>query len=133
MPARRTSQGFKDVSATFQINPLNNDLIAINNANAISRSIRNLVFTVPGEKPFQPDIGSNVTRLLFETLDELTANSIKSEIENTIEAYEPRVELNEVVVEPNFDENAFDVVIKYYITGLDVPEQQLSFVLQLTR
>ena len=85
MPARRVSQGFKDISATFQINPLNNDLIAIRNANAISRSIRNLVFTVPGEKPFQPDIGSNVSRLLFETLDELTANSIKSEIENTIE------------------------------------------------
>lgn len=133
MPARRVSQGFKDISATFQINPLNNDLIAIRNANAISRSIRNLVFTVPGEKPFQPDIGSNVSRLLFETLDELTANSIKSEIENTIESYEPRVELNDVVVEPNYDENAFDVVIKYYIIGLDVPEQQLSFVLQLTR
>ena len=121
MPARRVSQGFKDISATFQINPLNNDLIAIRNANAISRSIRNLVFTVPGEKPFQPDIGSNVSRLLFETLDELTANSIKSEIENTIESYEPRVELNDVVVEPNYDENAFDVVIKYYIIGLDVP------------
>ena len=133
MPARRISQGFKDISATFQINPLNNDLIAIRDANAISRSVRNLVFTVPGEKPFQPDIGSNVTRLLFENLDELTANSIKSEIENTINAYEPRVQLNEVLVDPNYDENAFDVTIKYFIVGLDVPEQQLSFVLQLTR
>ena len=133
MPARRISQGFKDISATFQINPLNNDLIAIRNANAISRSVRNLVFTVPGEKPFQPDVGSNVSRLLFENLDELTANSIKSEIENTIKTYEPRVELNEVIVDPNYDNNAFDVVIKYYIIGLDVPEQQLSFVLQLTR
>ena len=133
MPARRTSQGFKDISATFQINPLNNDLIAIRDANAISRSIRNLVFTIPGEKPFQPDVGSNVSRLLFETLDELTADSIKSEIENTINAYEPRVELNDVLVDPNYDENAFDVTIKYYIIGLDVPEQQLAFVLQLTR
>ena len=133
MPARRVSQGFKDISATFQINPLNNDLIAIRNANAISRSVRNLVLTTPGEKPFQPDVGSNVSRLLFENLDELTANSIKTEIENTIEAYEPRVDLNEVIVDPNYDENAFDVVIKYYIIGIDVPEQQLSFVLQLTR
>ncbi len=133
MPARRISQGFKDISATFQINPLNDDLIAIQNANAISRSVRNLVFTLPGEKPFQPNVGSNVSRLLFENLDLLTADSIKREIENTINNYEPRVELNEVIVDPNYDENAFDVVIKYYITGIDVPEQQLSFVLQLTR
>ena len=133
MPARRISQGFKDISATFQINPLNNDLISNLNANAISRSVRNLVFTVPGEKPFQPDVGSNVSRLLFENLDELTANSIKTEIENTINGYEPRVDLNEVVVTPNYGNNEFDVVIKYYIVGLDVPEQQLSFVLQLTR
>ena len=133
MPARRISQGFKDISATFQINPLNDDLIAVQNANAISRSIRNLIFTLPGEKPFQPNVGSNVSRLLFENLDLLTADSIKREIENTINNYEPRVELNEVIVDPNYDENAFDVVINYYITGLDVPEQQLSFVLQPTR
>ena len=133
MPARRISQGFKDISATFQINPLNDDLITVQNANAISRSIRNLIFTLPGEKPFQPNVGSNVSRLLFENLDLLTADSIKREIENTINNYEPRVELNEVIVDPNYDENAFDVVINYYITGLDVPEQQLSFVLQPTR
>ena len=133
MPARRISQGFKDISATFQINPLNNDLISNMNANAISRSIRNLIFTLPGEKPFQPDIGSNVSRLLFENLDLLTADSIKREIENTINNFEKRVKLNEVVVEANHDENAFDVVINYFIIGIDVPEQQLSFVLQLTR
>jgi len=103
------------------------------NANAISRSIRNLIFTLPGEKPFQPDIGSNVSRLLFENLDLLTADSIKREIENTINNFEKRVKLNEVVVEANHDENAFDVVINYFIIGIDVPEQQLSFVLQLTR
>ena len=133
MPARRISQGFKDISATFQINPLNNDLISNLNANAISRSIRNLIFTLPGEKPFQPDVGSNVSRLLFENLDLLTADSIKTEIENTINNFEKRVKLNEVVVEANHDENAFDVVINYFIIGIDVPEQQLSFVLQLTR
>lgn len=133
MPARRISQGFKDISATFQINPLNNDLISNLNANAISRSIRNLIFTLPGEKPFQPDVGSNVSRLLFENLDLLTADSIKREIENTINNFEKRVKLNEVVVEANHDENAFDVVINYFIIGIDVPEQQLSFVLQLTR
>ena len=88
---------------------------------------------MPGEKPFQPDVGSNVSRLLFENLDLLTADSIKREIENTINNFEKRVKLNEVVVEANHDENAFDVVINYFIIGIDVPEQQLSFVLQLTR
>lgn len=133
MPVQRTSQGFKDISATFQVNPMNADLIALKNVNAIARSVRNLVLTVPGEKPFQPEVGSNVTNLLFENLDELTATAIKGEIENTINNYEPRVELNSVEVEPDYDSNVFDVTVQYFIVGIDVPEQQLSFVLQRTR
>ena len=74
MPVQRVSQGFKDISASFKINPLNLDLIALRNENAIARSIRNLVFTLPGEKPFQPNVGCNVTKLLFENLDRLTAS-----------------------------------------------------------
>ena len=133
MPVQRTSQGFKDISATFQVNPMNLDLIALKNVSAIARSVRNLVLTVPGEKPFQPEVGSNVTNLLFENLDELTATAIKNEITNTIVNFEPRVELNSVDVQANFDSNAFDVTVQYFIIGIDVPEQQLSFVLQLTR
>jgi len=133
VPVQRVSQGFKDVSATFQINPLNDDLIVLRNENAIARSIRNLVFTIPGEKPFEPTIGSNVTNLLFENLDILTASTIQSEIEDTINNFEPRVLLRSVVVTPDFDNNEFNVMIKYDITGIDVPTQQLSFALQPTR
>ena len=133
MPVERVSQGFKDISASFQINPINDDLIAIKNEVAIARSIRNLIFTVPGDKPFQPTVGSNVDNLLFDNMDELTAASIRSEIEYTVNTFEPRVELNEVVVEPNFDEYEFNVTIKYYIVGIDVPQQELAFALQLTR
>ena len=61
MPVERISQGFKDISASFLVNSLNYDLIALKNENAIARSIRNLVFTIPGEKPFQPTVGSNVS------------------------------------------------------------------------
>ena len=133
MPVQRVSKGFKDVSATFKINPMNFDLISISNETAIARAIRNLVFTVPGEKPFEPNIGSRVTALLFENLDVLTASTIQSEIESTIINYEPRVELVQVRVTPDYDNGVFDCYIKYNIVGIDVPQQQLSFVLQPTR
>lgn len=133
MPVQRVSQGFKDVSASFKVNPLNLDLIVMRNENAIARSIRNLIFTLPGEKPFQPSVGCNVTKLLFENLDRLTASSIESEIKNTINNYEPRVRLNQVNVNPNFDANIFEVTIKFDIVGVPLPTQQLSFALQPTR
>ena len=133
MPVQRVSKAFKDVSATFQINPLNRDLIQLKNANAIARSIRNLIMTVPGERPFNPVLGSQVTNLLFETLDKLTASTIKSEIENTILNFEPRVNLNQVIVKAQPDNNQFDVEIQYYIVGIDVPLQELTFALEPTR
>ena len=133
MPVQRVSKGFLDVSATFQINPINSDVIVTRNENAIARAVRNLVFTIPGEKPFQPNVGSNVSRLLFENLDRITASSIQSEIEDTINNFEPRVSLTEVTVTPNFDNNEFDCVVKYDIIGIDVLPQQLSFALQPTR
>jgi len=133
MPLERVSQSFKDVSMSFQVNPLNNDLIALKNQTAISRSIRNIVFTVPGEKFFNPDFGSNVSRLLFETLDDLTALSIQDEIENSIRNFEPRVILDQVNVIPNYDNNEFLVTIIYTIVGIDVPAQQLEFVLLPSR
>ena len=133
MPTRRLSKGFLDVSATFQVNPINDDVIVTRNENAIARAIRNLVFTIPGEKPFQPLIGSNVTGLLFENLDRITASSIQSEIEDTINQYEPRVSLNSVEVNPNFDSNEFECIINYDIIGIEVLPQQLTFALQPTR
>ena len=133
MPLERVSQGFKDISATFKINPLNRDLIALKNENAIARSVRNLIFTYPGDKPFQPNIGCRVSELLFENFDNLTAASIKSEIENTINNYEKRVKLNKVEVNANADTNEFDVLINYYIVGVDIPAQELTFVLEPTR
>ena len=133
MPVQRVSKAFKDISATFQINPLNRDLIQLKNTNAIARSIRNLIMTVPGERPFNPVLGSQVTSLLFENLDKLTASSIKSEIINTLTNFEPRIRLNEVIVKAQPDNNQFDVQIQYYIIGIDLPLQQLTFALEPTR
>ena len=133
MPVQRVSQSFKDIGATFQINPLNRDLISLNNSYAIARSLRNLIMTVPGDRPFNPVLGSQVTNLLFEKLDKLTAVTIKSEIVNTIENFEPRVRLNEVIVNAQSDKNQFDVKIQYYIVGIDVQLQELTFALEPTR
>ena len=133
MPVQRRSQGFLDLSASFQNNPLSNDLITLKNENAIARSVRNLILTTQGERPFQPVLGSNVNNLLFENMDKLTAAALKDEIRNTIENYEPRVEIEEIIVDANFENNEFNVTIQYYIVGIDVPEQELSFVLESTR
>jgi phage baseplate assembly protein W len=133
MPLERVSQGFKDISMTFQSNPLNSDLIALKNESAISRSIRNIVFTLPGEKFFNPNFGSRITKMLFENVDEISASNVRDEIATSIVNYEPRVDLTNVVVTPDYDNNSFDVLIQYQIIGANVPAQELQFVLQPTR
>ena len=133
MPLERVSQGFKDVSMTFQKHPLTSDILALKNESAIARSVRNIVFTVPGEKFFDEDFGSRISQALFENINDISANIIKNEIESSLEIYEPRVNVREVEVRPNFDQNEFNVTIIYEIIGADVPAQELQFVLQSTR
>ena len=133
MPIERVSQGFKDISMTFQSNPLNDDLIAIKNENAIARSVRNIVFTTPGEKFFNQSFGSRITESLFENIDEITATIIVDEIRQSIDNYEPRVEVDDVRAFPNYDNNSFDVTITYDVIGSEIPTQELQFVLQSSR
>ena len=133
MPLERVSQGFKDISMSFQSNPLNNDLIGLKNENAIARSVKNIVFTVPGEKFFNENFGSEITASLFENISELSGAQIEDEIRQSIENYEPRVELINVTAIPDYYNNQFDSVVVYKIIGMDIPPQELSFVLQPTR
>ena len=133
MPLERVSQGFKDLSMTFQANPLNNDLIGLKNGNAIARSVRNIVMTIPGEKPFNENFGSRISGLLFENVDNITATAISDEIRESVTNYEPRVSLTSVVVNPNFDNNSFDAIVTYNIIGAEVPPQELEFALLPTR
>ena len=133
MPLERVSQGFKDISMTFQSNPLTGDLIALKNENAIARSIRNIVFTVPGEKFFDETFGSTISESVFENIDNLSAIVIKDQITESIENFEPRVNLIRVTTSPDFDNNSFDATIVYEIIGADIPPQELQFVLQKTR
>lgn len=133
MPLERVSKGFKDISGSFSFNPLNNDLIALKNETAIARSVRNIVLTQPGEKFFDPDFGTDISSSLFENMGDISADIIKGQIRNSIAEYEPRVELDEVIVSPNYSTLEFDVVIVYTIIGIDALPQQLSFALQQTR
>ena len=133
MPLERVSQSFKDISSSFKVNPLNEDLIAIKNETAIARSIRNLIMTVPGERFFNPILGSDVMGLIFENIDELTAEEISDQIKITVENFEPRVVLTNVNVVPNYDNSEFNVTLEYDIVGIDVLPQQLQFALQPTR
>ena len=133
MPAQRVSKSFKDLSMSFKFNPLSGDLITLKNENAIARAVRNIVSTTPGEKLFDPDFGSSVGEILFENVDDITAVSIQDEIRNCLNNYEPRVDLVDVNVDPNFDENQFDVLITYRIIGVDIPPTQLDFALLPSR
>ena len=118
---------------TFQVNPLSSDLIALKNENAIARSVRNIIFTVPGEKMFNPDFGTDINASLFELLDETSAVVIKDQIKYSLETYEPRILLLDVIVVPDFEGNGYDVEISYSIVGVDIDPQQISFILQATR
>mgnify|MGYP001246179961 FL=1 len=133
MPQQRVKRKYKDLSMSFETNPLNDDLVSLSDTTAIARSIRNIVFTQPGEKFFNPDFGSRISESLFENVDEVSALAIEDEIKSSIINFEPRVNLSFVNVKPNPDDNEMNVTIEYEITGIDIPPQQLEFVLLPTR
>lgn len=125
----KRSRSFKDFSVNFDKNPFTDDLSVVNNDNSIKQAIKNLILTAPGEKPFQPLVGSAVSQLLFEPLDAFTADTIMEEITLTINQYEPRVKLTNVDVTPIFEGNKLNVTIEYQIVGLPIVET-IEFVLQ---
>ena len=133
MPQQRVKRKFKDISMSFENNPLNDDLVSLNDTSAIARSLRNIVFTQPGEKFFNQDFGSRVSESLFENVDNVSALAIKDEIKSSIINFEPRVNLLDTIVVPNPDDNEMAVTIEYEIVGIDIPPQQLEFVLLPTR
>ena len=137
MAITRISRSFKDISLSFQRHPVTNDIAVLKNADAIKRSVRNLVQTIPNERFFNSTIGSEVKNLLFENapgfIDFGTAAIIEKQILTTIENYEPRVTNLEVNVEPRPDTNEFEVNVIFDIVGQTFPLQDFSFILKATR
>ena len=123
------SRSFNDIGMAFGKNPFTDDVSIVKDDNSIQQSIRNLVMTTPGEKPFQPNIGCGVYSLLFEPLDAFSADAIKSEIINTINQYERRVQLRNVNCIPFKGNNKISVTVQYQVVGIPIVEE-VKFVLQ---
>ena len=133
MYGQRISRSFKDISLSFEPHPITKDLPVLKNANAIRRSVRNLVQTIPGERFFNPILGSSVYDSLFDLMDFGTSNLIEQEIVTTLRNFEPRVNNVRVRVSVRSDQNNFDVTIFFDIVGAALPSQEFSFILEATR
>jgi phage baseplate assembly protein W len=129
----RISRSFKDISLSFEPHPVTKDLPILRNENAIRRSVRNLVETIPTERFFNSILGSDVRSSLFEFVDYGTASVIRDQIITTLENFEPRIENVQVEVDPQPDLNSFNVLVIFDIIGQEFPTQEFSFLLEATR
>ena len=133
MANQRISRAFKDISLSFEPHPVSKDLQILKNENAIRRSVRNIVETIPTERFFNSLLGSDVRSSLFEFVDYGTASTIQDQIEVAVTNFEERVENLVVDVEPRPDENTFNVTVTFDIIGQEFPTQEYSFLLEATR
>ena len=133
MPIIRKSRAFKDISLSFKPHPVTKDLPALVNERAIVRSVRNLIETIPTERFFRPDIGTNIRDSLFENFHPTLLTIIEDQIKETLDNYEPRINNVNVQLDPYVDNNAFEATIFFDIVGLDVPTQSFTFLLEPTR
>ena len=133
MAYKRVSKAFKDISLSFAPHPVTKDLPILKNESAIRRSVRNIVQTIPTEKFFNPDFGSDVYKSLFDFVDFGTANIIQEQIKTAVNNFEPRVDNVRVEVDPSPDTNEFEILVIYDIVGQEFPTQEYSFILEATR
>ena len=133
MAIQRKSRAFKDISLSFSPHPVTKDLPVLTNERAITRSVRNLVETIPTERFFNSILGTDIRDSLFENFERSTVMVIEDQVRNTIRNFEPRV--GEIGVEVNalMDNNTLEVKVLFEINGLDVPTQSFTFLLEPTR
>ena len=124
---------FKDLSITFKKHPVTDDLVTVKDKSAVAQSIKGLLLTRRGERPFQPDLGSGLQDLLFEPMDYGSAALIKKEIRETLNRFEPRISIKSLRCIPNYDDNGFDVQMTYSIRGTSTPPVVVEFFLARTR
>ena len=134
MATTRISRSFKDISLDFENpHPVTNDLAVLKNERAITRSVRNIVETIPTEKFFNSLFGSDVYRSLFDFVDFGTATIIQDQIKTSLQNFEPRINNVRVEVDPRQDDNNFEVTVIFDIIGQEFPTQEFSFILEATR
>ena len=133
MATQRTSRRFKDISLSFSPHPVTKDLPVLLNERAIVRSVRNLVETIPTERFFDSDLGTDIRDSLFENFTSTTVTIIEDQIRSTVRTYEPRVDDIGIEVDGLPDRNALDVKVIFTINGLETPPQEFTFILEPTR
>ena len=133
MAITRISRAFKDISLSFKRHPVTNDIGVLKNENAIKRSVRNIVNTIPRERFFNPTLGSDVRSSLFNFVDYGTASVIQKKIQIAIENFEARVDNLQINVFPSPDSNEFEVNVIFDIIGQQFPTQEFTFLLEATR
>ena len=133
MAIKRISRAYKDISLSFDPHPVSKDLKILKNEDAIRRSVRNIVQTIPTEKFFNSLFGSDVYGSLFDFVDFGTASNIQGQIEIALDNFEPRIDEVTVEVNPQPDINSFEVTVTYDIIGQEFPTQEYSFLLEATR
>ena len=133
MATVRNSRAFKDISLSFSPHPVTKDLPVLINERAVVRSVRNLVETIPTERFFNSDIGTDIRGSLFETFSRETLVTIEDQIRDTIGNFEPRVSNLEIEASSRPDDNTFNIKVIFDIAGLNVPTQSFTFLLEPTR
>ena len=133
MAVQRISRAFKDISLSFDPHPVTKDLQILKNEDAIRRSVRNIVETIPNEKFFNSSFGSDVRDTLFDFVDFGTASIIGDQIQIAIENFETRVNNVTVKVKPQPDRNSFECTVTFEIIGQEFPTQNYTFLLEATR
>lgn len=123
---------FSDFDLDFTAHPVTKDISKKLNENAIAQSIRNLLLTAHYERPFKPDLGSNLKKFLFEPIDNVTTSLIQDAIFMTLKNYEPRIEIQEVVATPNYEENRYDVSMTFFLRNTTEP-LTITFFLERVR
>ena len=133
MAIQRKSRAFKDISLSFSPHPVTKDLPVLTNERAITRSVRNLVETIPTERFFNSILGTDIRDTLFSNYDRADVMMIEDQIRETLGNFEPRVSNVGATVKAIPDDNTFNVTVFFDINGLDIPTQSFSFILEPTR
>ena len=122
-------RAFKDINLSFKRHPVTNDVVTIRNEDAIKRSVKNIIFTILGEKPFIPLFGSVINESLFDLNTNLSEIRITDEIKSSLLNYEPRIDNIEVTVQVSPDRNEMNCTVQYDIVGLPSPTQEVDVLL----
>ena len=129
--SKRTTRIYKDLDLDFIRNTVTNDVNRLTDVDAVKRSVRNLINTSHFERPFHPEIGSNVRAMLFEPMTPLTALNLQRKVQEVLANYEPRIRLVQILARPDIDRNAYDLSIMFYVVGTQEPVEVQTFLERL--